>query len=40
VPVSTALLAWLILGEALGLYEIAGIVGCSLGLLLYARGKW
>lgn len=37
VPVSTALLAWMVLGEALKPWEIAGIVGCSAGLLWYAR---
>jgi drug/metabolite transporter (DMT)-like permease len=36
VPVTTALLAWAVLNEALGGWEIAGIVGCSAGLLLYA----
>lgn len=35
VPVTTALLAWGVLGEALGGWEIAGIIGCSAGLLLY-----
>lgn len=37
VPVTTALLAWLALGEALKPWEIAGIVGCSMGLLWYSR---
>ncbi|WP_051554408.1 DMT family transporter [Desulfobulbus elongatus] len=37
VPVTTALLAWLLLGEALNPWELAGIFGCSLGLLWYAR---
>lgn len=37
VPVSTALLAWGLLGEALRPWEIAGIAGCSLGLLWYAK---
>jgi drug/metabolite transporter (DMT)-like permease len=37
VPVTTALLAWMFLGEALKGWEIAGIVGCSAGLLLYSR---
>lgn len=36
VPVTTALLAWGVLGEALGRWELAGIIGCSAGLLLYA----
>ena len=36
VPVTTALLAWTFLGEALSSWEIAGIVGCSVGLGLYA----
>ena len=36
VPVTTALLAWILLGEAPSGWETAGIVGCSLGLLLYA----
>ncbi len=39
VPVTTALLAWIVLGETLGGNEIAGIVGCSFGLLWYAREK-
>jgi len=37
VPVTTALVAWTLLGETLKPWEIAGIVGCSLGLLWYAR---
>jgi drug/metabolite transporter (DMT)-like permease len=37
VPVTTALLAWMLLGEALQPWEIAGIIGCSAGLLWYAR---
>jgi drug/metabolite transporter (DMT)-like permease len=37
VPVTTALLAWVTLGEALRPWEIAGILGCSVGLLWYAR---
>jgi len=37
VPVTTALLAWMLLGEALKGWEIAGIIGCSAGLLLYSR---
>lgn len=36
VPVTTALLAWFFLGEALQPLEIAGIIGCSCGLLWYA----
>jgi len=36
VPVTTALLAWWVLGEVLGSWELAGIIGCSAGLLLYA----
>lgn len=36
VPVTTALLAWATLGEALTIGELAGIAGCSAGLLLYA----
>lgn len=40
VPVSTALLAWLLLQERLNGNEIAGIIGCSLGLVLYSRGRW
>ena len=38
VPVTTALLAWAVLGEALNRGEIVGIAGCSAGLLLYALG--
>ncbi|WP_448874619.1 DMT family transporter [Desulfobulbus propionicus] len=37
VPVTTALLAWIALGESLSPWEIAGILGCSAGLLWYAR---
>nr|WP_320013216.1 DMT family transporter [uncultured Desulfobulbus sp.] len=37
VPVTTALLAWIVLKENLSPWEIAGIIGCSLGLLWYAR---
>ena len=40
VPVSTAILAWLLLHERLSANEITGIIGCSLGLLLYSRGRW
>ncbi|WP_028584334.1 DMT family transporter [Desulfogranum mediterraneum] len=36
VPVITALFAWIFLGEALVSREIIGIIGCSLGLMLYA----
>jgi len=39
VPVTTAILAWIVLGEVLGIREIAGILGCSIGLLWYAREK-
>lgn len=37
VPVTTALLAWLLLDELLEPREIAGIFGCSIGLLWYAK---
>lgn len=36
VPVTTALLAWAMLGEALSFWEMIGIAGCSAGLLWYA----
>ena len=39
VPVTTALLAWLLLGEELNSWELCGIVGCSIGLFLYAWGQ-
>lgn len=39
VPVSTALLAWLILGETLNSFELAGIAGCSTGLLIYSQSQ-
>lgn len=39
VPVTTALLAWLLLGESLNGFEICGIAGCSAGLFIYARGQ-
>lgn len=39
VPVVTALLAWMLLGESLAFRELAAIGGCSLGLLLYASER-
>ncbi len=39
VPVSTALLAWLLLGESLNGWELGGIAGCSVGLFFYAWGQ-
>ena len=36
VPVSTALLAWLLLDETLNPWELCGIIGCSIGLFIYA----
>ena len=39
VPVGTALLAWLLLGESLNGWELCGITGCSLGLFIYAWGQ-
>ena len=39
VPVSTALLAWLVLGETLNSFELAGIGGCSIGLFIYAQSQ-
>jgi drug/metabolite transporter (DMT)-like permease len=39
VPVSTALLAWLLLGESLNGWELCGITGCSIGLFIYAWGQ-
>ncbi len=38
VPVMTSILAWIFLQEPLILHEGIGILGCSLGLLLYAKG--
>ena len=38
VPVTTAILAWIFLGETLNGWEVAGIAGCTLGLFLYASG--
>ncbi len=38
VPVTTAILAWLVLGEQLSHFEIAGIAGCTAGLIFYSRG--
>ncbi len=38
VPVTTAILAWLLLGEQLNSFEIAAIIGCTCGLILYSRG--
>jgi drug/metabolite transporter (DMT)-like permease len=34
VPVTTALLAWLLLGESLNGFELGGIAGCSTGLFI------
>ena len=39
VPVSTALLAWIILGETLNSFELAGIAGCSIGLFIYSQSQ-
>lgn len=39
VPVSTAILAWLLLDESLNNFEFAGIIGCSIGLYIYSRGQ-
>lgn len=39
VPVSTAVLAWMLLDESLNYFELAGIIGCSTGLFIYARGR-
>lgn len=39
VPVSTAFLAWFLLDESLNSYEIAGIIGCSIGLFIYGWGQ-
>ena len=39
VPVSTALLALVLLDESLNAYEISGILGCSFGLFLYGWGQ-
>lgn len=39
VPVITALFAWFILGESLLTREVAGIIGCSFGLVVYAYDK-
>lgn len=39
VPVSTALLAWIILGETLNSFEGAGIAGCSIGLFIYFQSQ-
>ncbi len=39
VPISTAILAWLLLDESLNSFELAGIIGCSIGLFIYARGQ-
>lgn len=36
VPAATALFAWFFLGETLSPLEIAGITGCSIGLIWYA----
>ena len=39
VPVTTALLAWVILGEGLNNFELAGIAGCSIGLIIYSQSQ-
>lgn len=38
VPVVTAVLAWVLLGEHLSSFEIAAIIGCTCALMLYSRG--
>ncbi len=38
VPVTTAIFAWLLLGENLTWQEITGIIGCTGALLIYSRG--
>ena len=37
VPVATALLGWWVLGEGLGLLETLAILGCTAGIIAYAR---
>jgi drug/metabolite transporter (DMT)-like permease len=39
VPVTTALLAWIFLGEGLNNFELAGIAGCSIGLFIYSQSQ-
>lgn len=39
VPVATAVFAWIFLGEQLTALEIAGIAGCTCGLVLYGKGQ-
>ena len=39
VPVSTAILAWFLLDENLNNYELTGIIGCSIGLFIYAQNQ-
>jgi drug/metabolite transporter (DMT)-like permease len=39
VPITTALLAWLFLGEGLNSFELGGITGCSIGLFIYAGSQ-
>ena len=39
VPACTAIFAYIILGEALSNFELAGIVLCSIGLTIYAKSK-
>ncbi|EKD37623.1 MAG: hypothetical protein ACD_75C01064G0003 [uncultured bacterium] len=39
VPVGTALLAWLLLGETLNTWEFCGIIGCSAGLFIYTSSQ-
>lgn len=39
VPVTTGIFGWLFLGEMLRLPEIAGIAGCTLGLVVYGVGS-
>ena len=39
VPVTTALLARILLGEVLNTFEVAGIIACSIGLFIYGQSQ-
>lgn len=39
VPATTALMGWLFLGEGLVVLEVVGIIGCTIGILLFSRSR-
>ena len=39
VPSVTALLGWLLLGEAIGVVEVVAVAGCTAGIMAFARSR-